>query len=240
MIRRRLRRAAVVVAATAVATTACLRAPATDRGREVAELYQIFMVAAGGVFLLVIGLLAWTVIRHRGEPGRSVPMPRQVHGNVALEITWWALPTALVALLAVLTAIVLGQVDAHDEEPALMVEVGGFQWGWEFTYAESGVVVAGTAADPPTLPLPVDRTIAFVVTSRDVVHSFHIPNFLIKRDAVPNFQNRFDVVIEEEATYGGQCAEFCGLLHARQLFEIDAIQQDVFDAWLAEQAAAQP
>lgn len=240
MIRRRARRAAGVLATTAVATTACLPEPVTDRGREVADLYGLFTIAAAGVFVLVIGLLAWTVVRHRGEPGRDVPMPRQVHGNMALEVTWWALPTAIVALLAALTIIVLGQVDARYEEPALTVEVGGFQWGWEFTYVESGVVVSGTAADPPTLRLPVDRTIAFVITSRDVVHSFNIPKFLIKRDAVPNRENRFDVVIEQEATYGGQCGEFCGLLHARQLFEIDAVRPEAFDAWLADQAVAQP
>ncbi len=235
-----IRRAAAVLAATALVATACLPAPVTDRGRDVSNLYQLFMIPAAGVFLLVIGLLAWTIVRHRGEPGRSVPMPGQVHGNLALEVTWWAIPTALVVVLAVFTVNVLGRVDAREEEPAVTVEVGGFQWGWEFTYAESGVVVSGTAADPPILKLPVDRTIAFVITSRDVVHSFNIPSFLIKRDAIPNRENRFDVVIEEEATYGGQCGEFCGLLHARQLFEIDAVQPDAFDAWLAEQAANQP
>lgn len=240
MIPRRVRRAAAVLAVTAMPATACLPSPVTDRGRDVANLYQLFMIPAAAVFLLVIGMLAWTIVRHRGEPGRSVPMPRQVHGNLALEVMWWAIPTALVGLLVVLTVNVLGRVDAREEQPAVTVEVGGFQWGWEFTYAESGVVVSGTAADPPILKLPVDRTIAFVITSRDVVHSFNIPSFLIKRDAIPNRENRFDVVIEEEATYGGQCGEFCGLLHSRQLFEIDAVQPDAFDAWLAEQAATRP
>ena len=239
MNRRRGRRAvALALAASTLAITGCLPRAVTDRGREVADLYSLFMIAAAGVFVLVVGLLAWTIVRYRGKPGRDVELPRQIHGNVRLEVIWWAIPTALVGVLIVLTVGVLSRVDAREETPSVTVEVAGFQWGWRFTYADADVTVTGTAADPPTLRLPVDRTIAFVITSEDVVHSFNIPNFLIKRDAVPNMENRFDVMIEDEATYGGQCGEFCGLLHARQLFEIDAVQPEAFDTWLAEQAAA--
>ena len=234
------RRVVIALAATTAVTAGCLPRAVTDRGREVADLYELFMIAAAGVFALIVGLLAWTIVRYRGTPGRDVEMPSPVRGNVLLEVTWWAIPSALVAVLVVLTVTVLSRVDAREASPSLTVEVAGFQWGWRFTYADTGVTVSGTAADPPTLRLPVDRTIAFVITSEDVVHSFNIPTFLIKRDAVPNRENRFDVVIEREATYGGQCGEFCGLLHARQLFEIDAIQPEAFDTWLAGQAAAAP
>ncbi|MEO6577670.1 MAG: cytochrome c oxidase subunit II [Candidatus Limnocylindria bacterium] len=226
---------AIGLGALAVTGTGCLPQPVTETGRDVAGLYQIFMLAAAGVFVLVIGLMAWSVIRYRGKAGREVEMPPQVHGNLGIEIVWWALPTALVGVLAVLTISVLGQVDARAEEPDLIVDVAGYQWGWEFTYRDSGVVVNGTAADPASIELPTGRSIAFVINSRDVVHSFTIPAFLIKRDAVPSRENRFDVVIDEEGTYSGQCGEFCGLLHSRQLFEIDAVSPDAFSAWLAEQ-----
>ena len=219
-------------------TAGCLPDAVTDRGRQVAWLYDLFLIVAAVVFVIVVGLIAWSVIRYRGEAGRQVSPPSQVHSNLALEVTWWAVPTAIVAVLIGFTWVVLAQVDAREEEPALTVGVEGFQWGWRFTYEDAGVVVSGTAADPPTLMLPTDRTIAFVITSRDVVHSFNIPNFLIKRDALPNRENRFDVLIELEGTYGGQCGEFCGLLHARQLFEIDAVAPDVFDAWLADATGA--
>ena len=217
----------------------CIPQPVTDRGREVADLYWWFMIAAAAVFVIVVGLLAWSIIRYRGQPGRDVPMPAPITGHLGLEIAWWALPAALVAVLAVFTIVVLNQVDARSEEPDLVVEVTGYQWGWEFTYADADVVINGTAADPATVPLPVGRTIAFEIRSADVVHSFNIPVFLIKRDAVPTRVNRFDVVIEEEGTYAGQCGEFCGLLHAAQLFEIDAVAGDAFDAWLAQQPRAE-
>lgn len=218
----------------------CLPTAVTAQGRDVAWLYDLFLVAAAVVFAIVAALIGWSVVRYRGAPGRDAPPPEAVHGSLGLEIVWWAVPTALVAVLIGFTWVVLGQVDAREEEPALTVGVEGFQWGWRFTYEDAGVVVSGTAADPPTLTLPTGRTIAFVITTTDVVHSFNVPNFLIKRDAIPNRENRFDVVIEMPGTYGGQCGEFCGLLHARQLFEIDAVPPDRFDAWLAGEAGTGP
>ena len=238
MIRSPLRRALSLIG-LAVSTTACLPQAVTAQGQDVAWLYYLFMLVAAGVFVLVAGLLAWSIVRYRGAPGRDVAMPPQSHGNMALEIAWWSLPTAIVVVLALFTIGVLSQVDARAEEPAVVVEVQGFQWGWEFTYPDAGVVVRGTAADPPTIQLPVGRDVAFVITSDDVVHSFNVPQFLIKRDAVPNRPNRFDVLIEQEGTYTGQCGEFCGLLHARQLFAIDAVQPEAFEAWLQQQAAEQ-
>lgn len=226
------------LAALLLGLSGCLPTAVTDRGREVAWLYDLFMIAAAAVFAIVAALILWSVVRYRGEAGRDVELPKPVHGNLALEVVWWAIPTVLVAVLIGFTWVVLDRVDAREDEPAVTVGVEGFQWGWRFTYEESGVVVSGTAADPPTITLPTGQTVAFVITSTDVIHSFNIPNFLIKRDALPNRENRFDVVIEMEGTYGGQCGEFCGLLHARQLFTIDAVSPDEFDAWLAAEAEA--
>lgn len=237
--RRRLPMAAATIVC-GLLLAACLPEAATSQGREVAWLYNIFMAAAAVVFIVVVGLMAWSVIRYRGAAGRDVPPPVQVHGHIGLEVVWWAVPTALVAILVLLTATVLARVDDRADEPAVTVAVQGFQWGWRFTYEEHGIVVSGTAEEVPVIHLPVNRPIAFVITSDDVVHSFSIPGFLIKRDAVPGRENRFDVVIEHEGTYSGQCGEFCGLLHARQLFMIEAVSPEAFDQWVAEQAVSGP
>ena len=225
-----------VLAIVPMLLAGCLPVAVTDRGREVAWLYDLFLIVAAAVFLIVTALLGWSIVRYRGPAGRDVEPPKPVHGHMALEVVWWAVPSLLVVVLIGFTWAVLGDVDARADEPALTIGVEGFQWGWRFTYEDSGLVVSGTAADPPTVTLPTDRTIAFIITSTDVVHSFNIPNFLIKRDAIPKRENRFDVLIELEGRYGGQCGEFCGLLHARQLFEIRAVSPDDFDAWLAAQA----
>jgi cytochrome c oxidase subunit 2 len=227
----RLRLPALVMASM---LAGCLPNAATRQGEQAAGLYATFMIAAALVFVVVIGLLGWSVWKFRGGGPRDTELPAQTHGNMFLETAWWALPALLVVLLGSLTMIVLGDVDARADEPDLVVEVEGFQWQWRFTYPESGVVITGTAEEPPVLYLPVGESIAFEISSRDVIHSFTIPAFLIKRDAVPGRDNRFDVVVEDEGTYTGQCGEFCGLLHSYQRFSIEAVSAEAFNAWLSE------
>ena len=234
---RAISRASVPLAAAILLLTGCLPEAVTNQSRDVADLYTLFMGAAAVVFVVVVGLLSWSIIRYRGQPGADAPLPTQTAGHLGFEIAWWALPSALVVVLVIFTGIVLAQVDARETDPEVPVEVEGFQWGWRFTFPDADVVVTGNAGDPPTIHLPVDRTIAFLISSQDVIHSFYIPNFLVKRDAVPGRENRFDVVIDEEGTYGGQCGEYCGLYHSRQLFSIEAESEPEFEAWLAEQQA---
>ena len=231
----RLRLPALVVACM---LAGCLPSAATRQGEQVAGLYTTFMVAAALVFIIVIGLLGWSVWKFRGGGPRDTEVPPQTHGNLRLEGAWWALPALLVLLLGTMTTIVLSDVDARADEPDLVVEVEGFQWQWRFTFPESGVVVTGTTEEPPVIQLPVGESIAFEINARDVIHSFTIPAFLIKRDAIPGRDNRFDVVIEDEGTYTGQCGEFCGLLHSYQRFTIEAVPPAEFEAWLAEQREA--
>ena len=227
--------AAAVGIGLVVLLAGCLPDTPTREGAQVTWLYYVFLGTAAVIFVLVVGLLIWTLLRDRGGPDDD-ELPPQIHGNLKLETIWWALPSAIVAVLVVLTAVVLAQVDAR-REPELTVQVQGYQWQWGFTYPESGVEILGTYDAPAELVLPVDRTVAFEITSRDVVHSFSIPDFLIKRDAVPTRTNRFEVLIEEAGTYSGQCGEFCGLLHSYQRFTVRAVPPDEFDAWLSEQQA---
>jgi cytochrome c oxidase subunit 2 len=215
-----------------IVLTGCLPEAATAEGEQVSLLYSLFMAAAGVVFVIVAGLIGWSVLRYRGE---NADLPPQTRANRSLELAWWALPTLLVVALITATTAVLARIDAPPPADALVVEVDGFQWGWRFTYREAGVTVAGDANDPPRIRLPLDRPVAFVLISSDVVHSFYVPAFLVKRDNVPGQENRLTITLEQEGTYSGQCGEFCGLLHYGMDFEIDAVPQEDFDAWLAAQ-----
>jgi cytochrome c oxidase subunit 2 len=233
-------RRAPPLAAAAFWLSGCMPEPATVQGRDVATLYNYFMVAAAFVGLLVAGLITWSVIRYRARGGKD-ELPPQTSGHIWLEVTWWALPTLLTLGLIVGTAIVLGRVDAAPPANSLKVEVTGFQWGWRFTYPDTGATIVGTAADPQRISLPVGRPITFILKSADVVHSFFVPHLLVKRDTVPGRVNELTVTFDQEGTYAGQCGEFCGLLHADMRFEIDAVSQEAFEAWLASQpAASQP
>jgi cytochrome c oxidase subunit 2 len=212
---------------------ACTASPATIEGGRVQGLYNVFLIAAAAVFVVVAGLIGWNIVRYRA--GADESPPAQTHTNLVLELLWWALPTALVIGLFIVSAVVLNTNDARSANPAVRVRVESFQWQWRFTYSGSGVVVTGLAGAPPQLVLPIGQTIDFQLVSDDVVHAFFVPRFLVKRDAVPGVDNHLQVTINQEGTYAGQCAEFCGLLHDQMLFSIRAVSPSEFQAWLAAQ-----
>ncbi len=220
-----------------IAAPACVPAASTDQGAEVNRLYDFFSVVAAAVFIVVVGLIAWSILRYRAKPGDD-DLPEQIHANVPLELVWFAIPQAIVIALFVTSALVQDSVNKQSPTPSVTVGVQGFQWGWRFTYEDRDVVIVSTPEKPEQIVLPVGETVAFELSSRDVVHSFYIPRFLMKRDTIPGERNRFDVTIREEGTYGGVCAEFCGLLHHRMDFEIRAIPASRFTAWLDDQRVA--
>jgi cytochrome c oxidase subunit II len=233
--RRRLRpmRVLALVPPLALLLAGCAPAPVTTEGREVKSLYDTFMLAAIVVFAIVAGLITWSVVRYRARDDER--SPARFVTNVPLEIVWWSLPTLLVIGLFAISAQVLGAVDARTPSSALGIEVQGSQWQWTFTYP-NGVRVSGLPKqEPPEVVLPVDLPIHFELTSPDVIHSFYVPQFLIKRDTVPGITNQIDLTIDREGVYTGQCAEFCGLLHGDMRFSIRAVPSAEFDAWLARQ-----
>ena len=232
---RGLRRRAGALLAVTLMLAACTQPPATVEADRVQGLYNLFLVAAAAIFVLVAGLIGWNIVRYRARDDDSVPV--QTNTNLRLEIIWWALPTLLVIGLFVASAVVLNTNDARHPGTPLRIRVEGFQWQWRFTYLESRVQVTGVPGSPPELVLPVGSTIDFELVSDDVVHAFFIPSFLVKRDNVPGVDNHLELTINQAGTYSGQCAEFCGLLHDQMLFSIRAVRQSDFATWLATQKA---
>ena len=223
-----------VLAAVVAGTAACAPEAAGDQGAAVKDLYDVFFYVAAGVFAVVAGLIGWSILRFRKKPGDD-EAPAQTKHNLALEITWFAIPTAIVVVLFVLSAGTLGDVNDEHPDPAVTITVDAFQWGWRFTYEDEAVVVEGIPEDPAHIVLPVGEPLRFDLRSPDVVHSFYVPGFLVKRDTVPGTTNRLDYVIRQEGTYDGECAEFCGVLHDRMLFTIEAVSMDEFEDWLGDQ-----
>ncbi|MDQ3956969.1 MAG: cytochrome c oxidase subunit II [Actinomycetota bacterium] len=220
------------VAVAAAGLTACAPEPAGSQGGAVKDLYEIFFAVAAVVFVVVAGLIGWSIVRYRRTPGDDA-LPAQSKHNLALEITWFAIPTAIVVVLFVLSAQTLGDVN-EEHDPVVTVTVTAFQWGWRFAYEGEAVVVEGLPQEPAEIVLPVDLPIRFDLRSSDVAHSFYVPRFLIKRDAIPGSTNRLDYTIRAEGTYGGECAEFCGVLHDRMPFTISAVPVEEYEEWLSE------
>jgi cytochrome c oxidase subunit II len=221
------------VLALGFVAAACAPESVTEQGRDVNDLYNFFAVAAAVIFVLTAGLIAWSIFRFRARPGDGEG--RRFHSNLPLEIVWFAIPQAIVVVLFISSTGTLNNVDEEVADPGVSITVEGFQWGWRFVY-DGDVVITGDAQSPPEIVVPVDESISFEVTSQDVIHSFYVPKFLFKRDAIPGTTNRFDITIEREGVYEGKCAEFCGLLHAEMDFSVRAVDRTEFEEWLTEQA----
>ena len=206
---------------------------ATSQGREIEGLWEVFLWAGLGVAAIVSGLILWATIRYRRRPGDD-DLPPQFREHLGLEIAYTIIPILIVLGLFLLTYRAETAVGRLDERPAATVRVEAFNWSWRFTY-QTGVAIFGTPDDPPQAVLPVGRPVRILLTSPDVIHSFFVPDFLFKRDAIPGRTTRFDLTIDRPGTYQGRCAEFCGLDHWRMRFTIRAVPEAEFEAWLAEQ-----
>ena len=214
-------------------------APATQQGALTENLYLITFVIAVAVFVLVEGLLILITLRFRRRRGDDT-LPTQFHGSNRLEFLWTIVPAMVVTGLFIGAMTTLNEQDAMSaQEPGLVVEVTGFQWQWTFDYPQQGLSFTGSGRTGPVMAVPTNEVVRIRLRSADVIHSFYVPQFLYKLDVVPGRVNEFDIVVEQPGTYGGHCAEFCGLAHADMQFTVQAMPRAEFDQWVLD-AQQQP
>jgi cytochrome c oxidase subunit 2 len=223
---------------------------ATAEAHEIRGLYDIVFFLAVAIFVVVEGLIIWTVIRYRRKPGDDV-LPPQIHGNNVAELAWTLIPTIIVAFLFYVSWQTLNSVDAVSKNPDLHIRAVAGQFQWSFVYlADDGQTQEFTQFLPSGtdggLVVPVGRKIQLDLESPDVIHAFYVPRFLFKRDVVPGQTNKFDFTVDQNdagQTFRGQCAELCGIGHRAMTFEVHALTQADYDAWLKQkidQAKASP
>jgi cytochrome c oxidase subunit II len=193
-------------------------------------LYNLFLYVAAVVFVVVSGLLVWSMIRYRR---RGDELPRQIHGSTRLELTWTLIPTVIVLSLFGLTLQAQNKVTDPATRPAITVDVTAFQWSWRFAYEQSGAEVVGGPGNVPELVVPVGQPVRIRLRSADVVHAFYVPRTLFKRQAIPGITNEFDLTFDRVGLYHGQCTQFCGLAHADMVFRVRVVSQGEFQSWLA-------
>lgn len=219
-------------------------APRGEFAREQKNLFLYAMWPALAIMILVEGALIAALIVFRHRRGRS--LPKQLHGNPPIEVIWTLAP--LFVLLGLAVPMVSMIID-HDRPPsanALPVKVTGIQWAWQFEYPTitdgqgKPLAILGTPERPAELHIPVGREVALELTASDVIHSFWVPRLAGKRDAIPGHTNHLLLVAEEPGTYPGQCAEYCGLLHAdMRMIVVVHESEESFRAWAEQQLAAQ-
>ena len=220
----------------AASLAGCLPAPATEQARAVSDLWTVFVAAAAGVGALVWGLITIALVRYRRRAAHAGTLPEQVRDAPRLEIAWTIGPILLVLVLFWLTLGALERIDARTPG-RVTVDVTAFRWQWRFDYPGTGISISGGPDSPAEMVVPAGEPIHIVLTATDVIHSFYVPQFLFKRDAIPGRPNEFDLTIDEPGAYGGQCAEFCGVFHHRMTLTVRAVTRPEYDAWLAGRQA---
>lgn len=212
---------------------------ASEQGRDIFNLWQVFMVAGIVVGAIVYGLIGWSLLRYRRRRGDDDDaLGRQFHGHVPIEIVYTAIPVVIVIALFAMSFRTEQRVGDLAPDPAVTLRAEAFAWGWRFTYEGSDVTVvsdpSGERVTGPEIALPRGEVVRIVLTSDDVIHAFWVPDFLFKRDAIPGHVNEFDVTPTDAGTFQGVCAEFCGLNHAYMTFRVTVMEPGAFDRWLAE------
>ncbi|MEU2714397.1 cytochrome c oxidase subunit II [Streptomyces sp. NPDC007205] len=191
-------------------------------------VFTLESIVAGGVFLVILGVLAWALVRRRTEASDQPERPR-------LEAFYVGALAAFAVFLVAWTAW-QNHEEQHTADPGpLRVDITGFQWCWTFGYPQSPAhrSVSGTCKgkDVPTLVVPAGRTVQFRVTSRDVIHSFWVPDLRYKMDAFPHHRNTFTLTLDREGRWRGRCAEFCGQRHYAMDFWIKAVPPRDYNRW---------
>jgi cytochrome c oxidase subunit II len=202
--------------------------PASTQRGDLDNLFNLLNAIGGIIFVLVIVLLFYIVIvfRRRGKDTTDGPPQR---GFFPLELTWTLIPLAIVISLGIYSGTVLHKMDKADPANSQqMVYVTAFQWGWQFEYPQYAI----TSYE---LHMPVNQQVMLHIKSRDVVHSFWIPEMGPKQDAVPGMTTMLLLNPTKVGQYHVQCSQLCGLYHSYMTAPAIVSSADDFQKWVAQQ-----
>jgi cytochrome c oxidase subunit 2 len=200
--------------------------PAAGSSDQVDTVYDVLLIASVPIFVLVMTIAIYSVVKFRARPG-DMSDGAPIHGNTRLEIFWVTVPFLLVSALAIYGWVVLNDIEAS-EPNELDVRVTGQQFTWTFRYPEQRV-------NSNQLVLPKDRPVHFRIRTKDVIHSFWVPQFRLKTDAVPGITTRLRLTPDRLGRFEVVCAELCGLGHATMRQTVRVVPPGEFRRWVAEQ-----
>jgi cytochrome c oxidase subunit 2 len=244
----------LAVAGPALAGVVTPEKPASPNAEDISTLYKITLYVAIVIFLVVEGTLLWSLFRHRARRGAAEAV--QVRGNTPLELGWTVAAALILVVLATVTFIYLGgiknpapsgpaglqaqkgaQYAALDQPappksggPTLNIKVSGQQYIWRFQYPGQQPLFSYYE-----MVVPINTTVTLDINSSDVIHSWWIPRFGPKADAVPGYTNHDWFKVKKPGVYTGNCAELCGEGHADMRAQVRAVTPDQYKAWTQRQ-----
>ena len=227
----------------------------TSTSREIHNLHMLMLSVCALIAAGVYTAMVYAIIKFRKSAGAK---PAKFTHNTTAEVVWTVIPAAILVVLAVPAAQTLVRME-DTRNSQLTIKVTGYQWRWEYDYIDDGVKFFSTLArdsnaarrrgsgiDPNTVEhyllqvdhpmvVPVDTKVRLLVTAADVIHSWWMPMFGVKQDAIPGFINEVWFQADQTGTYRGQCAELCGMDHGFMPIVVNVVSQDDYKAWLASQ-----
>jgi cytochrome c oxidase subunit 2 len=203
--------------------------PAAGSANKIDTLYDVLLICSVPIFVLVMTIAIYSVVRFRAKPG-DMGDGAPIHGNTRLEIIWVTIPFIMVTALAIYGWITLDDLEAKQKNE-MVVNVTGQQFTWSFEYPSEKVKSA-------ELVLPVDRPVEFKIHTKDVLHSFWVPQFRLKSDAVPGLTTTIRLTPNKAGRYEVVCAELCGIGHSTMRQFVRVLPASEFDTWVQKQKQA--
>lgn len=242
----RVVRAALLSSAAALAPAAArawpswMRLPeqASTYAPEIDNMFHLIMWITGVIFVIVELLLVFFLWKYRHREGR---VATYTHGNNRLEVIWTIVPALICVMLALLSRRIWEQIKENMPHDAVEVHVTGEQFAWNFRYPgpDGKFDTADDILTLNQLHFPVGKPVIVTLTSKDVIHSFFLPEFRVKQDAVPGMKTRIWFQGNRVGQWEIACAELCGLGHFRMKGFVTVDTPEDYQKWLADQAAAQ-
>ena len=230
-----------------------LREGVTDLSRHIQDLHHLSLTICVVVGIIVFGAMFYAMFAFRRD---RHPVPATFHESTLVEVIWTVVPVLILVAIAVPATIALIEIEDNSDSD-LTVLITAQQWKWHYQYVEADIGYFSNLATPQEqidnlepkgenyllevdnpLVLPTNKKVRFLMSSKDVIHSWWVPDFAVKQDAIPGFINEAWTRLDQTGVYRGQCAELCGKDHAFMPIVVEVIPEEEFDAWIADQRLA--
>lgn len=223
---------------------------ATELARDQQWLDHFVLIIISFVTIVVCALLLYAILRFNR---RANPVPARFTHNTPLEVAWTLVPVLILVAIGAFSLPVLFRSQEMPANPDVVIKAIGNQWYWSYEYPENGISFDSIMlakeeladygysedefllATDTAVVVPVGQTVLLQVTANDVIHSWTIPAFAVKQDAVPGRIAQAWFNVEQEGVYFGQCSELCGINHAYMPIVVKAVSPEVYAQWVAEQ-----
>jgi len=227
----------------------------TPISHEAYDLHMLILWICVAIGVVVFGAMFYSILAHRRSLGAEAA---SFHHSTKAEILWTVVPCVILVAMAIPATKALVAME-DTSEAAMSIKVTGYQWKWHYDYLEDGVsfysslsdasrlaIHSGTAAETPNYLLDVDnpmvipagKKVRLLLTADDVIHAWWVPEFGMKKDAIPGFINEMWVRVDEPGTYRGQCAELCGKDHGFMPIVVEVKSEQDYADWVAQQEQA--